>query len=168
MALKLLREKIRELDLRIIDLAKYMEMSRPTVYKYIEMYEEGHREGIAPKALAIFDYIEKSSGGKTEVVKFIVNNVAKEESDNLSDDERLRLAARSLLKSQNKQKEDFICALVADNFFDPVLGYLLQCRKIACSGNISDEERELMRPLQELYAALGYRIATRQAKEGKE
>ena len=158
MAAKFLREKMRDLDLRIIDLAKYMEISRPSLYKYIEMYEQGHKEAIAPKALAVFDYIEKSGAGKTDVIKFVVNHVAKEEGGNLSEEERTRLAARSLLKSQSKEKEDFICALVADDFFDPVLGYLLECRKIAGSLVVSDEEYERIKPLDNLYAALGCKM----------
>ena len=40
---KFLRDKIRDLGLRLIDLSEYLEVSRPTMYKYIELYEQGHK-----------------------------------------------------------------------------------------------------------------------------
>ena len=58
--MKLLREKIRDLDLRISDLAEYLKISRPTLYKYIDMYEEGDRSTIDTKILNLFDYIQNS------------------------------------------------------------------------------------------------------------
>ena len=45
----LLRDKMREIDLRLVDLAQFLELSRPTVYKFIDYYETGQRDRLEPK-----------------------------------------------------------------------------------------------------------------------
>ena len=154
---KLLKEKIKELDIRIMDLAKYMEMSRPTIYKYIEMYETGHRNEIESKVLTVFEYIDNNENiGKTNVIKFILENISKIE-ENISETEKKKIQIRNLLKHQNKTKEDFIYLISEDNFFDPILDYLIKCKNIA-DKKITDEEYEFIKPLENLYKTQGFRM----------
>lgn len=163
---KLLREKIKELDIRIMDLAKYMEMSRPTIYKYIEMYETGHRNEIESKVLSVFEYIDNNENiGKTNVIKFILENISKIE-ENISEKEKKKIQIRNLLKHQNKTKEDFIYLISEDNFFDPILDYLIRCRNIA-DKKITEEEYEFIKPLEELYKTQGYKIKINKKRSDK-
>ncbi|MCZ9963633.1 helix-turn-helix transcriptional regulator [Brachyspira hyodysenteriae] len=126
---KLLREKIRNLYLRISDLAEYLKISRPTLYKYIDMYEEGNRGTIDTKILNLFDYIQNGKNiGSNNVIYYIMNNIV--ENTNLNNtEENKRMKIKSLLKTENKTKEDFIYMLTEDNFFDPILDYLMKCKK---------------------------------------
>ncbi|WP_260847122.1 helix-turn-helix transcriptional regulator [Brachyspira hyodysenteriae] len=126
---KLLREKIRDLDLRISDLAEYLKISRPTLYKYIDMYEEGNRSTIDTKILNLFDYIQNTKNiGSNNVIYYIMNNIVENiNTSNTEEDKRMKI--KSLLKTENKTKEDFIYMLTEDNFFDPILDYLMKCKK---------------------------------------
>ena len=157
---KLLREKIRDLDLRISDLAEYLKISRPTLYKYIDMYEEGNRGTIDTKILNLFDYIQNSKNiGNSNVVYYIMNNIIENSNTNNSEEDK-RMKIKSLLKTENKTKEDFIYMLTEDNFFDPILDYLMKCKKLSSDSDkkLSDEDYEFISPLMSLYKSQGFRM----------
>ncbi|WP_144107238.1 methyl-accepting chemotaxis protein [Brachyspira hyodysenteriae] len=113
---KLLREKIRDLDLRISDLAEYLKISRPTLYKYIDMYEEGNRSTIDTKILNLFDYIQNTKNiGSNNVIYYIMNNIVENiNTSNTEEDKRMKI--KSLLKTENKTKEDFIYMLTNESY----------------------------------------------------
>ena len=155
---KLLRDKIRDLDLRISDLAEYLKISRPTLYKYIDMYEEGNRSTIDTKILNLFDYIQNSKNiGNSNVIYYIMNNIIENSNTNNSEEDK-RMKIKSLLKTENKTKEDFIYMLTEDNFFDPILDYLMKCKKLSADNNLSDEDYEFISPLMSLYKSQGFRM----------
>ncbi|MEI0579984.1 hypothetical protein [Brachyspira pilosicoli] len=157
--MKLLREKIRDLDLRISDLSEYLKISRPTLYKYIDMYEEGDRSTIDTKILNLFDYIQNSKNiGNSNVIYYIMNNIIENSNTNNSGEEDKRMKIKSLLKTENKSKEDFIYMLTEDNFFDPILDYLMKCKKLSSDNNLSDEDYEFISPLMSLYKSQGFRM----------
>lgn len=164
--MKLLREKIKELDIRIMDLANYMEMSRPTIYKYIEMYETGYRSEIESRVLTVFEYIDNNENiGKTNVIKFILENISKIE-ENISEAEKKKIQIRNLLKHQNETKEDFIYLISEDNFFDPILGYLIKCKNIT-DKKMTDEDYEFIKPLENLYKTQGFKIKINRKRSNK-
>ena len=157
---KLLREKIRDLDLRISDLAEYLKISRPTLYKYIDMYEEGNRSTIDTKILNLFDYIQNSKNiGSNNVIYYIMNNIVENSNTNNTEEDK-RMKIKSLLKTENKTKEDFIYMLTEDNFFDPILDYLMKCKKLSTDPDkkLSEEDYEFISPLMSLYKSQGFRM----------
>ena len=156
---KFLRDKIRDLDLRLIDLSEYLEVSRPTMYKYIELYEQGHKGEINSRVLTLFDYIENnySNISKNNVINFILNNIVRLEAEKISKNEDKKIKIKNLLKKENKSKENFIYILTEDNIFDPILDYLMECRKLS-DKKLSDEEIEFIKPLEELYKTQGFKI----------
>ena len=146
------------MDLRISDLAEYLKISRPTLYKYIDMYEEGDRSTIDTKILNLFDYIQNSKNiGNSNVIYYIMNNIIENGNLNNSEEDK-RMKIKSLLKTENKSKEDFIYMLTEDNFFDPILDYLMKCKKLSTDNNLSDEDYEFISPLMSLYKSQGFRM----------
>ncbi|MCZ9839433.1 hypothetical protein OFR22_08840 [Brachyspira hyodysenteriae] len=164
---KLLREKIRDLDLRISDLAEYLKISRPTLYKYIDMYEEGNRSTIDTKILNLFDYIQNTKNiGSNNVIYYIMNNIVENiNTSNTEEDKRMKI--KSLLKTENKTKEDFIYMLTEDNFFDPILDYLMKCKKLSTDPDkkLSEEDYEFISPLMSLYKSQGFRMRLSNKKD---
>ena len=68
----MLRQRLKEMDLRITELADYLQLSRPTMYKFIECYDNGEFEQINKKVLKLFNYInENELAGKRNVVIYI-------------------------------------------------------------------------------------------------
>ncbi|MEI0702686.1 hypothetical protein [Brachyspira intermedia] len=157
---KLLREKIRDLGLRISDLAEYLKISRPTLYKYIDMYEEGNRSTIDTKILNLFDYIQNTKNiGSNNVIYYIMNNIVENSNTNNTEEDK-RMKIKSLLKTENKTKEDFIYMLTEDNFFDPILDYFMKCKKLSTDPDkkLSEEDYEFISPLMSLYKSQGFRM----------
>ena len=53
----IVKEQLRELGFRLTELADLLHISRPTLYKYIELYESGEYDGIRGDVLMLFGYI---------------------------------------------------------------------------------------------------------------
>ena len=51
---------LQQNDIKITELAKYLQISRPTMYKYIECYDLGQEELVDKQIAKLFDYISKN------------------------------------------------------------------------------------------------------------
>ena len=72
----MLDDRLKELDIKKTELANYLEISRPTMYKYIELYDSNNLSEINKKVLKLFDYItENKLIGKNNVISYILNNL---------------------------------------------------------------------------------------------
>ena len=47
----MLKERLKDMDIRITELAEYLQVSRPTMYKFIDYYEEHSFDLINKKVL---------------------------------------------------------------------------------------------------------------------
>lgn len=73
-----IREQLKEKDIKITELADYLGITRPTLYKFIDIFDDGKIKGIDSKALRVFRFIEKYPlCGKTQIISFIINDVNK-------------------------------------------------------------------------------------------
>ena len=72
----MIRERLKDIDVKITELANYLNISRPTMYKFIDSYETGEKESVSKSVLQLFDYIESDETiGKNNVIAFILNNL---------------------------------------------------------------------------------------------
>lgn len=72
----MLKERLKDIELKITDLSEYLKISRPTLYKFIEAYDTGNYSVINPQILNLFEYIEKNElAGKTKIINYILNNM---------------------------------------------------------------------------------------------
>ncbi|ATG97159.1 hypothetical protein [Mesoplasma lactucae] len=63
------------MDIKISELATYLNISRPTLYRYIELYDSGHTKEINRQVLKLFKFIEKNKfASKNKVIKYILND----------------------------------------------------------------------------------------------
>lgn len=70
-----MREKLKELDLRITELSNYLGMSRPTLYKYMHHYENRTYKDIDSIVLEVFRFIsKKTTKSKLQVIQFIIQS----------------------------------------------------------------------------------------------
>ena len=120
----LLREQLKEIDLRLVDLAELLKISRPTAYKFIELYEIGQRDKFDSKILRFFDYVCQNDINKMDAISFILNNISMPENQSNKDKKQ---QITNLLKKDNEVKVNFIEKLTQVDIFDPILGYLLEC-----------------------------------------
>lgn len=71
---KKMKNKLKDLNLRLTELSTYLKISRPTLYKYIESFENKDYQKIDYHVLDIFKFINKrSTKSKLSVIEYIIN-----------------------------------------------------------------------------------------------
>lgn len=130
------REKIRSLNLSLSDLALYLNVSRPTLYKYMEMYERKDRKQIPGDVKKVFTYISrKGTMSKEQVIVYIVNEIHRK-------DDSETCPVRDYMDSveENDFKKVFIEKLVETDSFDPVLPYFSDCIDLLKGDKLTEDD----------------------------
>ncbi len=91
-----LSTKLNNLTIRLTELSDILKLSRPTLYKYIELYENGNHKNIINHYKEFFDFIASSNckdrqdlylyihnGGIENGVKKEIFNLLKETEDKI-------------------------------------------------------------------------------------
>ena len=135
-----MREKMREMDLRITELSEYFHISRVTLYKYIDMYESGTKDGIDSKVRDLFDYIEKTPNiGKRNVVNWILLNTTSG-SNNKSDDLVNLVNHYQSNKNRSEDKIKFLKTILSNPEVDVLIPYLNSCMELLEKESLSNDE----------------------------
>ena len=140
------------MDLRITELADYLQLSRPTMYKFIECYDNGEFEQINKKVLKLFNYInENELAGKRNVVNYILNNLvevkqlgSKQENDTLS------LIKKNILTNPESKKSQFVKLVAQKDTFDKIIYYLMDIYEISKNKNRSQDEENKLKQYNEM------------------
>lgn len=145
-----LRDRLRELGIKIVDLANMLDISRPTLYKHIESYEKNMLENLDSSYIALFNYITQNEFiNAKNVFIYITQNI-------------LRLKEKDFQNkvaiTGNAQKDAFITLLLESNRFDDLLGYFVSCYELLEKDTLSDESRAFLQPLLKLYESLGLKL----------
>jgi predicted transcriptional regulator len=71
-----LRDKLKEINLRLVELANYLNISRPTMYKYLESYEQRDYSKIDKITFDLFSFIDSNQDlTKPAVMNYLINNI---------------------------------------------------------------------------------------------
>lgn len=145
-----LRDRLRELGIKIVDLANMLDISRPTLYKHIESYETNALENLDSSYITLFNYITQNEFiNAKNVFIYITQNI-------------LRLKEKDfqgkVAITGNAQKDAFITLLLESNRFDDLLGYFVSCYELLEKDTLSDESRAFLQPLLKLYESLGLKL----------
>ncbi|MCI7411692.1 hypothetical protein [Helicobacter bilis] len=145
-----LRDRLRELGIKIVDLANMLDISRPTLYKHIESYETNALENLDSSYIALFNYITQNEFiNAKNVFIYITQNI-------------LRLKEKDFQNkvtiTGNAQKDAFITLLLESNRFDDLLGYFISCYELLEKDTLSDESKAFLQPLLKLYESLGLKL----------
>ena len=100
-------DKLKQLNLKKIDLVKYLPISRSCLYIYMNYYDQGKFSDIKDKnILKLFDFIiNESTKNKNDVIKYMLDNF---ESDSVKN-------YQELIFNENKYGEDRNIALLQAN-----------------------------------------------------
>ena len=123
-----MRKELKELDIKITELADYLGISRPTMYKYIDSFESKSSESIPHTIISLFEYIKGSKIiNKRNVINYILNNVKLRGDSELSPEELLIESFSKFIKIHGVQSEKvkFISIVISESKFDSEITTLL-------------------------------------------
>lgn len=156
---RFLRDKIKNSDVSLVDLAEFLDISRPTMYKFIELYELGQRDKLDSRILALFDFVNAEQElDKPKILSYIVEHIIKPRNPYQRNE-----LIQSLIVKDNPTKVELIDILCQESIYEPILEYLLKCQNIiyAKSGRrkvFSKAEKDTLAPLCALYYHLGLKL----------
>ncbi|EMZ41125.1 hypothetical protein LS77_006260 [Helicobacter bilis] len=150
-----LRDRLRELGIKIVDLANMLDISRPTLYKHIESYETNALENLDSSYIALFNYITQNEFiNAKNVFIYITQNILRLKERDLQGS----MAMGRVAITGNAQKDAFITLLLESNRFDDLLGYFISCYELLQKDTLSDESKAFLQPLLKLYESLGLKL----------
>ena len=142
----MLRERIKQMDLKVTELSDYLQISRPTMYKFIEYYDEQNFDLINRKVLKLFNYISENEFiGKKTVISYILNNLVElkpmGEKGDVAIINKLR---KNIVENPESKKSKFLEMCVTTTFFDELINYLTDIAEISRKRKRSDDEERLL------------------------
>ena len=148
----MMKERLKEMELKITELSDYLQISRPTMYKFIESYDNGDVSTINKHVLKLFKYIDENPLiGKKTVVSYILNNLVEEkELGNTTENRLFNQIKRYILANPESAKSQFIGVIVQKTDFDDVITYLLKVYPLLRKRKLSEEEIEILRPYDDI------------------
>jgi hypothetical protein len=120
---------LKQSEIRLIELASYLGVSRPTLYKYLELYEQKEYSQIEKKCLDFFSFVDNSKNAKRPMIMdYLINKVIPFESIK-GNDVAIISAVRKLSespKSIDQKKMKVIDMLATSNKLDEIVDQLLK------------------------------------------
>lgn len=161
----MLRERLKDMDLRITELADYLQISRPTMYKFIDYFDNNEFSLINKKVLKLFNYItENELAGKTNVVSYILNNLVDiKELDENNEIDCIKKLKKIILNNPDSKKSQFLKIAVSTSKFDDLLFYIVEVNNLLSKKKITPLQEEKIK----LYNQITEKIKELTTKEEK-
>ena len=144
----MLRERLRELEIKITELTDYLQITRPTMYKFIDYYENSEFDLINKKVLKLFNYIaEHELIGKKNVINYILTNLVNLKENGDSDEiEIIKKIKKYIISNPESKKSQFIVNLVSKESYDDIISYLVNIEPLLKKRKLTDDEISLLNP----------------------
>ena len=138
----MLRDRLKSMELKITELADYLQVSRPTMYKFIEYYDNQQFELINKKVLKLFNYInEHELVGKKNVVNYILTNLVTVKEMNDSEEYGVLYAIKKyIISNPESKKSKFITLCVTNDHFDDIIPFLVEIQPLIRKRKLNDDE----------------------------
>ena len=131
-----MKEKIRFLDVRLTELSKYLGISRPTLYRYLELYESDNRGQIPKDIRDLLRFIDERCATKDQLIRYIVSHFCIPSESGM----RSELSGFINESSERSPKLKLMYLLATTSHLDPLIGYLTECLEILERNGMSDDE----------------------------
>lgn len=143
----MIRERLHELDLKITELSDYLQISRTTLYKFIEDYDSGKKESINPKVASLFDYMTNSELiDKKNVINFILTNLtAVDNMDSAKNASVIETIKNYVSKNPDSEKTKFMYECSIKSSYDTIIHYMVEIAPLLSKKRLTKQEREKIR-----------------------
>ena len=146
----MIHERLQSLDIKITELAKYLHVSRPTMYKYIDAYDRGDFNLIQDDVLKLFDYIMNNDLiDKRNVISFLLtpSNI----HNNTDENNFVCQEIMNYVSTHGEtEKAKFIYLCIKESFFDLAIHYLMEISPLLSKDELTQKEIELLLPYKEI------------------
>ena len=148
----MIKERLKELEIKITELANYLQISRPTMYKFIESYDEGKKKEINNNVKKLFDYIEGNPLiGKRNVINYILTRMSTiQENDTSEVNDIVQSIKDYVSNNPSSEKTQFIEFVASQSQYDVVVHYLMEIKPLLRKKKLTDEEKERLIPYQKI------------------
>ena len=137
----MVKERLKNIEIKITELASYLGISRPTMYKFIDAYDKGEKEIVSKPVLRLFEYIESDNLiGKNNVIAFILNNLTDIKETDIDEANKIVNSVRQYVSSNlNSEKTQFISKSVASSEFDIMIHYMMEVQQLLKQETLDDD-----------------------------
>ena len=115
-----MKARMRELNIKLTELSEYIKVSRPTLYKYIESYEDGDYESIPGRVVSLFKVMERPDATKEQVISYIISSFNEDDGTDSAEAVRRYLSD----PSSSPSKVEFLQKVATTNCLDSIIPYL--------------------------------------------
>lgn len=148
----MIKDSLKKLNIKITELADYLKISRPTMYKFIELYDSSKYEDITKNVKKLFNFIDNNTLiEKRNVINYILNNL--NVTKDLTDDKvsrKIENITKYIINNPNSEKTFFIDMLIKVDFFDIVVHYLCEILPLLKNNNNNQEISKFLLPYNEI------------------
>lgn len=148
----MIKERLKEIELKITELSEYLNISRPTMYKFIDSFDNGNRESINQRVLKLFNYLEENPlAGRRATISFILANLTEQQQIAFSTENTDFLPVKKYLTENSEStKSKFIQLAVQKSDFDDIITYLLKIYPLLRKRRLTEEEIALLKPYDDI------------------
>ena len=144
----MLRERLKNMEIKITEMADYLQISRPTMYKFIEYYDLKEFDLINKKVLKLFNYInENELIGKKNVVNYILTKLVDVKEMNSDDDLAIiKTIKKYIISNPESKKSQFLVTCATKDLCDDIIAYLVEITPLLKKKVLTSEEEILLEP----------------------
>ena len=148
----MIKERLKELEIKITELANYLQISRPTMYKFIECYDDGKKKEVNQAVKKLFDFIEDNPLiGKRNVINYILTKMSTIQDTETSEvSDILQGIKNYVLNNPTSEKTQFVESCLNQSQFDLAIHYLMEIRPLLKKKRLTDEEKKRLQPYQQI------------------
>lgn len=166
----MIAERLREMEFKKSELAKYIQVSRPTLDKYIAAFDSGDLDSVSPRVRKLFEYIERSPlAGKKSVISFILSSLSESlveqapAARNSAAEGIFPELCRFLAENSTSNKARFMELAARTSDYDDAIDYLLTVTPLLHQRRLTERQIALLKPYDDIHE-----IMTRNTEETNE
>ena len=140
----MIKDYLRENDIKITELASYLNLSRQSMYFFIDCYDSEKFSNVNPKVLKLFNYInEHPLAGKKAVISYILNNFVEiKDLDESFNSNALKSVRKLLIENPESKKSQFIQYIFEEKTYDFIINYLVDIIPLVNKKRLTKIEKE--------------------------
>lgn len=154
----MIAERLREMEFKKSELAKYLHVSRPTLDKYIGAFDTGDLDSVSPRVRKLFEFITNSPlAGKKSTIDFILSNLSESlveqaaAARNSAVEDIFPELCNFLVENSASTKARFMELAARTSDYDDAIDYLLAVTPLLHQRRLTEQQIALLKPYDDIH-----------------